>query len=344
MGRYVVLLAPSSNRVYAANAPVLGAAELTIIGDAFVAGGIGDVITTTIAGLEHLAFEADDLDESARTALADLSGTLAVYETVGDLLRPVELHRRRFLDDDLTTIPKYQGKTNEQFTQLLLNVTRAAAGRPAAARTDRLAVLDPLCGRGTTLDVALTHGFDVAGVEIEQREVDAYAAFLRTYLERKRIKHTVDYSPLRRDGRKVGKRLTVELNADKDAFKRGDRQTVAVHCADTLRTADLFGRRRFDLIVTDAPYGVAHGSRSGEVRSRSAEQLLAAAVPVWAGMLRPGGALGIAWNTLGLGRDRLAEFAAGAGLDVCGSPAYCSLSHRVDQGIVRDVLVARRPT
>lgn len=341
MGRYVVLVAPSSNRVYAASAPTLCAAELAIVANSAVAGGIGEVATTTIASLDHLTFEAEELDGDALTALADLSGTLAVYETVGDLLRPVELHRRRMLDDDLTTIPKYQGKTNEQFTRLLLNVTRAAAERPAG-RTEGTAVLDPLCGRGTTLDVALTYGFDVAGVEIEQREVDAYATFLRTYLERKRIKHTFDYSPLRRDGRKVGKQLTAELNADKDAFKRGERQTVTVHCADTLRTAELFGRRRFDLIVTDAPYGVSHGSRSGEQRSRNAVHLLAEAVPVWAGMLRPGGALGVAWNTLGLPRNRLGEIVAGAGLDVCDSPAYRSLEHRVDAGIVRDVLVARR--
>lgn len=339
----MVLLAPSSNRVYAASAPALGAAELAIVAGAAVHGGVGEVTGTTIAGLDHLAFEAEGLDDNAITTLADLSGTLALYETAGDLLRPIELDRRRSLGDDITTIPKYQGKTNEQFTQLLLNVSRAAVDRPAADSAERMAVLDPLCGRGTTLSVALTYGYDVAGIEIEQREVDAYAMFLRTYLERKRIKHTLDYSPVRRDGRKVGKRLLVEFNSDREAFKRGDRQTVTAYCGDTLRAAEMFGRRRFDLIVTDAPYGVAHGSRSGEQRSRSPEQLLAAAVPTWVRLLRPGGALGIAWNTLGLKRDRLVEIVAGVGLDVCESPAHRNLEHRVDAGIVRDVLVARRP-
>nr|WP_285127244.1 hypothetical protein [Propionibacterium freudenreichii] len=32
------------------------------------------------------------------------------------LLRPIELPRSDVLDDDLVTIPKYRGKTNELFT------------------------------------------------------------------------------------------------------------------------------------------------------------------------------------------------------------------------------------
>ena len=38
------------------------------------------------------------------------------------------------LDDDLITIPKYPGKTNEQFTKLLLNVTVLSSASAALSR------------------------------------------------------------------------------------------------------------------------------------------------------------------------------------------------------------------
>jgi tRNA G10 N-methylase Trm11 len=101
-------------------------------------------------------------------------------------------------------------------------------------------------------------------------------------------------------------------------------------------------RRRFDAIVTDAPYGIAHGSRSASGRDRSPAELLGAAVPVWASVLRTGGALGIAWNTHGLARDELAQMCSRAGLDVCSTGPYLRFAHRVDAGIHRDLLIARK--
>ena len=92
----------------------------------------------------------------------------ALFEVVDDLLRPVELRPLDRYDADLITIQKYPGKTNEQFTKLLLNVTLLSRfGRRAAAR--RFRVLDPLCGRGTTLNQAMMYGFDAAGVDLDQR-------------------------------------------------------------------------------------------------------------------------------------------------------------------------------
>ena len=66
-------------------------------------------------------------------------------------------------------------------------------------------------------------------------------------------------------------------------------------------------------------------------------------MPVWRSVLRPGGALGIAWNTHGLSREDLTALCAGAGLEVCDDDAYRRFAHRVDAGIHRDLLVARKP-
>ena len=58
-------------------------------------------------------------------------------------------------------------------------------------------------------------------------------------------------------------------------------------------------------------------------------------MPGWVGLLRPGGALGVSWNTRVAGRDELAALLTAAGLEVLQSAPYLALRHRVDQAIVR---------
>ncbi|HEY8307545.1 MAG TPA: SAM-dependent methyltransferase [Lapillicoccus sp.] len=332
MPEYLVLLAPSSNRVYAGDAPAITAAEAEIVVSAVHLGGVVGASPTTVAGVPYLAVElADAVDPRI---LGGLAATFAVFEREGDLLRPVEARGGERFDDDLLTIPKYPGKTNEQLTRVLLNVTLASTDLPDRARRT---VLDPLAGRGTTLSWALTLGHDAVGVEVERREVEAYSAFLTTWLRRKRLKHRIGLTPLRRDGRRLGDLLEAEIGRD-------DPQSLVLFAADTLATAELLQRRRVDVVVTDAPYGVAHGSRGVRGgRDRSPADLLADALPVWVSVLRPGGAVGIAWNTHGLSRADLVARCGRAGLEVCDDGPYRGFAHRVDAGIHRDLLVARKP-
>jgi SAM-dependent methyltransferase len=336
---YVILLAPSSNRVYAGEAARLMTAELRVL----LGRGRGtdegvEIAPTMIAGIGYLGLAVDDLDDHARAAVGRLSGFLAAFRRDGDHLLPVEVQRPDRFDDDLVTIPKYAGKTNEQFTRMLINVTLATTvGRPRESAS----ILDPLCGRGTTLSTGLTLGHDSAGVEGDLKAIEAYAAFLRSYLRRKRLKHTVEMSPVRREGRSLGRRLDATITPPDD----GRPLSLVVFSGDTRQSAALFGKRRFDAVVADAPYGVVHGSQtdvrgtSGK-RDRSAAGLIAEALPVWAGQLKPGGALGLSWNTYGLSRERLVQLAAAAGLRPLDIGAYREFAHRVDSSIQRDILVA----
>lgn len=370
--RYLLLLAPASNRVYAGSATTLAAAELEICG------ALPAVTPTRRAGVDYLAFDAEPGDQLLEV-VAGQSARLALFEEVGDLLRPVELPDVDLLDDDFVTIPKYPGKTNEQFTRLLLNITRAAAELPAQRE---VTVLDPMCGRGTTLTVAWTQGLNAAGVEVDGKAFEAMGAFWRTWLRRKRLKHSAETSPVRRDGKSLGRRFDarVTLPGRESGHRPGTptELTARVFTGDTRDSAALFGKRKFELIVVDAPYGVVHGSHSdvnglrshgdtkgahggkgsrGERRSapggkgrsapagdrdRSPAELLRAAVPVWAGQLAAGGALGISWNTFGLAREDLAALLAGAGLEVLDGGPWLRFGHRVDSSIYRDVMVARR--
>jgi hypothetical protein len=331
---HLVLLAPSANRVYAGSAARLVGAELAIL-----LGVTGDAIRpTTIAGVPYLVLETEALDEPTTAALGRLSGRYAVFRRDNDLLQPVEVRPPDLFDDDLVSIPKYPGKTNEQFTRLLLNVTLAVVNRSPGGP---IAILDPLCGRATTLSTGLILGYDVAGVDADLKAIEAYGSYLRTYLRRKRLKHTAEMAPVRREGKTIGRRF----DADVTPASGGHSLHLTIFSGDTRQSAALFGKRRFDAVVTDAPYGVVHGSSSdvrgvSGKRDRSAAGLIGEALPGWASQLKTGGALGLSWNTLGLTRERLSNIAVDAGLRPLDSGPFLELAHRVDSSIYREVLVA----
>jgi hypothetical protein len=335
---HLILLAPSANRVYASEADRLVAAELKIMLGAHDHPAIQPV---TVAGVGYLALATERLDDQLRWALGRLSGFYAAFQRDQDRLLPIEVGMHDLFDDDFVTIPKYPGKTNEQFTRLLINITLASMRRPTSGP---IAILDPLCGRGTTLSTAMMLGCNAAGVEAELKAVEAYAAYLRTYWRRKRLKHTLDISPVRREGKIIGKRLDAKVIPARQERSVG----LTVFSGDTRQSAALFGRRKFDAVLADAPYGVVHGShtdvsRAGGKRDRSAAGLISEALPIWAGQLKTGGALGLSWNAISLSRTQMLELLAGAGLEPLDFGPYREFEHRVDSSIRRDVVVAVKP-
>jgi Putative RNA methylase family UPF0020 len=315
-----------------------------VFSGAVLDGGVADISASVIGGVPYVTFCAESLGEADIGFLANLSSVYALFAAEGELLRPVELRRLDRFDDDLITIQKYQGKTNEQFTKLLLNVTLMASAFAGEMLERKFTVIDPLCGRGTTLNQALMYGFDAAGLDIDGKDFEAYSAFLRTWLQRKRIKHHAELVPVRHNRQVAARRLQVSLAASRDDYKAGVTQHLDVVHADTTRAPEFFRPGTFDLVVADTPYGVQHGSRTpaGEL-ARSPLGLLEAAAPAWAALLRSGGACGISWNTFVAPREEAAKILAGAGLDVLDSGPWRAFRHRVDQAIIRDVLVARKP-
>jgi hypothetical protein len=308
-------------------------------------GRIGEVSVGTIGGVRYVTFEADAITGGDAAFLANLSSIYALFQIEQGLLRPVELNSLDRYDDDLISIQKYSGKTNEQFTKLLLNVTLLSSAFAGEMLSRTFSVFDPLCGRGTTLNQALMLGYDAAGIDLDRKDVETYATFMQTWLKRKRIKHHVDHAgPVRRNGKVVARRVSIRLAATKEDYKAGETQRLDVINADTTSALDFYKQGTFDLLVADAPYGIQHGSTtSGGGLARSPLALLADAAPVWARLLRRGGALGISWNTLVAHRDDAAKILADAGLEPLDSDPYLSFKHRVDQAIVRDIIIARKP-
>ena len=187
------------------------------------------------------------------------------------------------------------------------------------------------------------YGLHATGLDVDAKDFEAYEAFIKTWLRNKRVKHTAETGQLRRNKVRLGRRLDVEYALSKEDYKAGDTRKLTYFQADTLTTDEVLRANSCDVIVTDAPYGVQHGSHREAGLQRSPRDLLAAAVPVWTRVLRPGGALGISWNTTVLPREELVEVLRKAGLDVREGGPWAEFSHRVDQAILRDLVVAAKP-
>jgi SAM-dependent methyltransferase len=340
--RHALLLRANANRVFGAAAPDRARAELELLGDRVLGRSLSSTVES-IAGVDYVVLETDrDLGDDEWQVLGNLSGLHAAFEVEADgRFRPVPCAARCVLDEDIVTIQRYTGKTNEAFTHLLVNLALAAAdgALPRLLGGERVRLLDPVCGRGTTLNRAALYGIDAFGIEVESRDVAAYDTFITTWLKDHRMKHTVERAALRKGRPRPAHRLTIRYGASKDSATH--RVLDVVH-DDSRAARDHHKARSVDLVVGDLPYGVQHGSTSDRGRARGPEGLLVDALPAWVDVLRPGGGVALAWNRRTLARARFVELAADAGLEVW-HPDDDRFAHRVDRSITRDVLVGHRP-
>jgi hypothetical protein len=297
-------------------------------------GPLGEISTVELGGQRYLQFDLPD-EPTAEQAhelamLATSSAFFVRYEALGGisgpLLRPIETGYRPPLPRELLMARRYRGKTNELFTQFMCNVARfssALANRP----WDTLRVYDPLAGGGTTLLAALVLGASVAGVEQNAKDVQSTASFLKQFMREQGIACREKKERLKR----VGQRWLYALGKDRQ-------QTCLLACGDTMDSRALLSGFRPHLIVADLPYGIQH---HGDLAA-----LLTRALPVWASLLPPSGALVMAWESRRYPRLELTALVESVSpLTVLDDPPYDAMAHRVDRVIKqRDVLVARLST
>jgi SAM-dependent methyltransferase len=339
---YALLLRASANRVYGDALPTLATAELEVLDREVLGGTLTSVERRRLGGVDYLVGEAaGELDEQALQVLSNASALHALFRQEGDVLRPLPVTPLRRQDEDVVTIQRYVGKTNEALTHLLVNVA-LAAGAGAFGRLlagERVRVLDPVCGRGTSLNRAVVYGADALGVEHDKRDVDAYEAFLLGWLKDKRLKHRVERARLRKGRPTPAHRLTVRYGPTRDD---ADHRVVDVVHDDTTRIRDHLPSRSVDALVADLPYGVQHGATTEGRAARTPEALLEQALGGWCDVLRPGAGVALSWNLRTLARPRLVELVAAHGLELVRPAGDETFVHRVDRSITRDVLVARR--
>jgi len=210
---------------------------------------------------------------------------------------------------------------------VLLNVA-LFAGAYREQYAQRLRILDPLAGGGTTLFLALAYGYDAFGIELERQDVETTAVFVRQYLagEGMRVKEIDERS------RRAGRRHQFEIGPKGETrllvLAHGNTREAALHMREVA------GGPRVHAIVGDLPYGIQH---FGEIAS-----LLSESLPVWERMLLPGGSLALAWNATRIERAALVELIERhSSLRVLNEPPYTQFAHAVDRVIKkRDIVVA----
>lgn len=326
MPTIVAQIAPQRSTQYTALASALAPQELRL-----ALREASEMTPVELGAQSYLQFDLPaEPDEDQAKELGMLAMTSAFFvryeqlgEVQGPLLRPIETGFTPAQPRDLMMARRYRGKTNELFTHFLCNVARfssALAQRP----WDTLRVLDPLAGGGTTLLTAMVLGASVAGVDHNGKDIQSTASFLRQFAREQRI----PIKEKRERLKKVGQRWLF-------AFGKDQAQTCLLSHGDTTESHALISGFRPHLIVADLPYGIQH---HGELTA-----LLTRALPVWASLLPPSGAMVLAWESRRYKRaDMVALVESTAPLSVLNDPPYNKMAHRVDRVIKqRDVLVAR---
>jgi SAM-dependent methyltransferase len=274
-------------------------------------------------------------------------------------LVPLDINPDYLLDESLSSLLKYTGKTNELFTRLMLRL--AIAAQPPQSThplpSVPLRILDPLAGKGTTLFEALMHGHHAYGVEIDEKYPAEADQYLKKFLELARFKHTghkervggqAPGNASAPGGKKFSAtRFRVTLARDKEAQKSGDTRQFEIINGDTRYVNQYYKKDFFDAVVADLPYGVQHASKDNKKThgggfTRNAMGLLQEALPGWLKVLKPGGSVVLAWNLFLIPRREMEALLGAHGLSVPEPVAALDFTHRVDQAIERDVIVGMK--
>jgi hypothetical protein len=213
---------------------------------------------------------------------------------------------------------KYPGKTNERVTQLAINLALryCDTGRPAAT------LLDPMAGKGTTLLAGLRYGLNCTGVEQDFSALSALSGHLKKQTHLHRLKHSLSRGTIGQKSKgNTGKFISCTL-AD---------HTLKLVCGDTRESHPLLGGQRFDVIVSDLPYGIQF---RGNARRTPLDTIRDSAAG-WVRSLQKGGAMVLIFNTYQPSRKSLVDLFES--LD-CRIPNFTA-PHRMSESIVRDLLV-----
>ena len=265
-----------------------------------------------------------DVTEENYPLLLRLSFAQGLFSIEGDSLIPLPVAFPFRLHADFVFGNKYRGKTNERLTQLLLNVGLASCTNEDRAQKS---VLDPMCGRGTTLLWAMRYGLNGYGVEIDPKAMADMRRNIKKWTKIHRQKHSFKegFLGVKPNKRKEG--VCIEFCAEETLLK-------AVH-GDSRSVRRLFRNESFDLIISDIPYGVQHVSSRG---TRNPIQIIEESISSWDEVLCEGGVIVLSFNRNLPKKKVLVEAFAQRGFRDVGF----SIPHRMSESIVRDVVIFER--
>lgn len=321
--KYAYLLWPHANMRYAEGIKNALKSELELI--LRKEDVLSEVTAESVYGVQSLCFDLDTQDDRVLRALSHFSHGFWLARREGDAYIPVGGMPSCAIGSDLPYILKYKGKTNERFTEMLINCCLTASDFEF---DDKLTFMDPMCSKGTALFEALNRGWDALGVDMDKKDIAEASDYFKKYLEDARLKHTKKLSS-----------QTIEKSAPVQITEFAvNGQTLKLACADSALSKKIFPKTPVHLIAADLPYGVQHGP-GGSV---SFEKMLANVLPVWKSCLVPGGAIAVSFNTHTLPSEKVREIMAAQGLTVMRGGPWDDMAHWVEQAIIRDIAVCKK--
>ncbi len=336
--KYGILRYPHQNKRYFDSTSVLLLNEFHIMADALNV-NIQNVEYQTVGGLELLVFEAEILEPDMLEAIYRLSSNFVLFKFVGETIVPMNEGKTTYFKDDISSILKYSGKTNEDFTSMMINVGIFSSAF-AKQFKEPLNILDPMCGRGTTLYEGLIKGYNVAGIELKKAECQEIDKYLKRYLKYHKYKHDASHQTIKTRAGK-GVKYTIETADSTENFKAKNRRKIQFANGNTLEANTFYKKDSYHVIVTDVPYGVQH---QGASNSKPVDmlKLLSDASLAWKKVLKKGGTVVISYNAYTLSKEKLNEVFTASGYEVLTVGVYSEFEHWVEQAVNRDVFVARK--
>lgn len=333
--KYGILLWPHANARYQTESARLAHAELAIMLRHICPGStIAEELRSDINIFEFETPAALTADQTAK--LSGHSLMYALFEIHGEMLKPVCGRGEAYLGADLPGILKYKGKTNEQFTEMVIN-TALYSSAFAGMANEKLRFMDPMCSRGTSLFLALNRGWDADGTDISAPDIRELHQFFKRYLEYHRVKHTYEKRSFTvKNSKPVSAHEFIFANTP-DNYRSGKTSRIRYGECDCGKITSCFGKNRYHVIVSDLPYGVQHSAGK-----ESFEGLLKRVMPVWRDALLPGGAIALSFNANTIKPRLLRDIMADSGLTVMSGGEYDGFSHWVEQAVTRDIVIGVR--
>ncbi len=300
---YLILQHPGHNRVFYKQSGHLALAELRIASKMMDA-DCDEINIIDIEDIRYLSIiTKEEISEGDLQLLSRLSFVFAIFrlrETDGEkCLIPLSKFSYEYVDSKISSILKYQGKTNELFTKMMINVALLSSDFNF---NDKIQLLDPVAGKGTSLFEGIIYGFDVWGIEIEAKSVHAASVFFKKFLETERYKHRSNNRQIY--GKNKSEAVYIqefEYAKSKEQFQSDEfRKKLGMITGNTQDASKYFKRENFHLIVGDLPYGISHGNTMGKRSgspTRNPSVLLGECLPQWHQVLKTGGIVLVAWNS-----------------------------------------------
>ncbi len=265
-----------------------------------------------------------ETDEGKINKLARMSVVYGIFERLEGSLVPLEIGSNFALHEDFIYGSKFKGKTNETLTQLLLNIGLASIKYKSLKEVK---LLDPMCGKGTTLLWALNFGCQATGIEQDEMVIPEVKQIIKKWTKIHGQKHQLKEGSIAAKAAKKGNEKFLDFSVNNTNLR--------VICGDSTEATRLLKKEKFNLLITDLPYGIQHFTTA---KTRNPIEVLKACAAEWTASLKPNGVMVLSFNNYLPKRADLIEAFSGQGLEVLNFTA----PHRMSESIVRDILVMQK--